>query len=237
MNDRNEIRFPASLLLLLYFTCPFAARQYLVAQETNGSIRGKIAIPPVTLPQRHHDLARYGSYGSEGPEKDSEKAFPSEVTNVVIYLDGPGLEKLPHESRKAVLDQKDATFIPHVLPITKGTTVQIVNQDRTYHNVFSLSSAKKFNIGRRPTGEEVPVTFDRTGIVQVFCDIHSHMSAFIVVLDTDVFTQPKADGTFILDGIPPGNYTLHVWHERFAAQPQTIIVKSGEPTTADVSLQ
>jgi plastocyanin len=154
-----------------------------------------------------------------------------------VYLEGSGLDRAQRDSRSAVLDQRDATFIPHVLPIVKGSTVRIVNRDKTYHNVFSLSPIKKFNIGRRPTGEEVPVTFDKTGIIQVFCDIHSHMSAFILVLNNSMFVQPSADGTFTLDDVPPGKYTIQAWHERFSAAPQSVTVTPGESVSVDFVLQ
>ncbi len=224
------------LLALCAILCPVLAER-AVGQDNSGSIRGKIEIPPVAVSQNRHNVARYGNLASDDAEMKPEQPLPPEVTNVVVYLEGRGIERIRRESRKAVLDQRNATFIPHVLPIARGTTVEIVNQDKTYHNVFSLSSVKKFNIGRRPTGEAVPVVFDKAGIVQVFCDIHSHMNAYIVVLDTDIFTQPKADGTFMLNDLPAGDYTLHVWHERFAAPPVTVSVKAGEPTTADFSMQ
>jgi len=166
-----------------------------------------------------------------------QKQRAPEVTNVVVYLEGQGLESVHRTLPPAVLDQRNATFIPHILPILKGTTVKIVNRDKTYHNVFSLSSTKKFDIGRRPTGEEVPVTFDKTGTVQVFCDIHSHMSAFIIVLENSFFIQPRADGTFSLDGVPPGKYTIRAWHERFSAAPQTVTVTAGQTSSIDFMLQ
>lgn len=207
------------------------------AQETTGTIKGHIGIPTLVLPQNRPHPMRYGSSMSPEMHEESAKEPAPEVTNVVVSLEGPGLDNLLRPKSGAVLNQKDATFIPHILPIVKGTTVHIVNRDKTYHNVFSLSPAKKFDIGRRPTGEEVPVTFDKTGIVQVFCDIHSHMSAFILVLDNPVFVQPAANGTFVLDNIPPGTYTINVWHERFAAPPQTVSVKAGATSNVDFSLQ
>ena len=79
------------------------------------------------------------------------------------------------------MDQRDQTFVPHVLAITVGTTVEFPNSDLTFHNVFSLSKTKSFDLGRYSRGKSKSVRFDRPGVVQVFCDIHSHMSAFILV--------------------------------------------------------
>lgn len=135
------------------------------------------------------------------------------------------------------MNQKNATFIPHVLPVLKGTTVEFVNEDKTYHNVFSLSSIKKFNIGRRPTGEVVPVRFDKTGVAEIFCDIHSYMSAFIVVLDNSYFAKPDARGFFKIENIPPGAYTMKVWHERLHCDDESVTVTAGGTTTVHPVLE
>jgi len=135
------------------------------------------------------------------------------------------------------MNQKNATFIPHVLPVLKGTTVDFVNEDNTYHDVFSLSSIKKFNIGRRPTGEVVPVKFDRTGVAEIFCDIHSYMAAFIVVLDNPFFAKPDSRGSFKIENIPPGTYTVKVWHERLHAPDQTVTITAGSTTTVHPVLE
>ncbi|HEY6953406.1 MAG TPA: carboxypeptidase regulatory-like domain-containing protein [Bacteroidota bacterium] len=202
-----------------------------------GTIKGKIEMPAVVAGLNRQRPLRYGSYANAEPSTPATKESTPEVTNIVVYLEGAGLDNIQRETRAAILDQRDATFIPHVLPIVKGTTVKIVNRDKTYHNVFSLSSVKKFNIGRRPTGEEVPVTFDKLGTVQVFCDIHSHMSAFIVVLPNALFTQPKPDGTYSLDDVPPGKYTIQAWHERLSTTQQTVTVGAGEIATVNFTMQ
>jgi len=229
--NRRVTNKTIALLLVSLCACDQAS-----SQETDGTIKGKIEIPAVVLPQYAQHPMEYG--GSMAPEtsKQSSKEAAPEVTNVVVYLQGAGLARIERSQRTAVLDQRNATFIPHVLPIIKGTTVRIVNRDKTYHNVFSLSPVKRFDIGRRPTGEEVPVTFDRTGIVQVFCDIHSHMTAFIVVLANPMFVQPNNDGTFTLEDVPPGTYTIQAWHEHFSAPPQSVTVTAGGTSTVDFAL-
>ena len=209
----------------------------LLAQERNGSIHGTVQIPAQVqvVPRMVHSSGyRTAAPPPAASEKTQEKP---EVTNVVVFLEGKGLERIEGAKKTPILDQRDASFIPHVLPIVRGTSVRIVNRDRTYHNVFSLSAVKKFNIGRRPTGEEVPVTFDKTGIVKVFCDIHSNMSAIILVLDNPVFVQPSDDGSFDLPDVPPGQYTIRAWHERFTAPPQQITVRPGETATTNFDFQ
>ena len=97
------------------------------------------------------------------------------------------------------------TFVPHVLPIVAGTTVDFPNNDHTYHNVFSLSKTKTFDLGRYAVGRSKSVRFDRPGIVRVFCDIHSHMSAFIIVFAHRYFALADIDGAYRLENVPPGN--------------------------------
>ena len=158
-----------------------------------------------------------------------------EIRNVVIYLKDPGFKGTLRATR-AELKQEDETFIPHVLAITKGSTVDFPNGDPFFHNVFSLSSAATFNLGRYPRGETRGQRFNKAGLVKVFCDIHSHMSASILVLDHPYFTIPSVDGAFELPGIPPGRYTLAGWHERVGERTLPIRVEAGQPTTINLTV-
>ena len=126
------------------------------------------------------------------------------------------------------MDQRNEAFVPHLLAITVGTTVDFPNSDRTYHNVFSLSRPRPFDLGRYAAGRSKSITFDRPGIVRVFCDIHSHMSAFILVFAHPFFAVTAGDGTYRIDGIPPGSYTVKVWNEVLARQSRTVTVGDGD---------
>jgi hypothetical protein len=109
--------------------------------------------------------------------------------------------------------QKDLTFVPTLLPVQLGTKVEFPNLDDTYHNIFSYSPAKRFDLGRyRPDEKPVPAqTFEVAGLVTLHCDIHEHMRALILVLDTPHFVVTEPDGRFRLTGLPTGRYTLKVW--------------------------
>ncbi|HEU4763838.1 MAG TPA: hypothetical protein VFS28_04250 [Gemmatimonadales bacterium] len=138
----------------------------------------------------------------------------------------------------AVVTAENKTFTPHVSVIPVGSTVSFPNRDGFDHNVFSLSEAAPFDLGLYERGEGKTVTFPKPGVVQVYCNIHSTMSAFVLVRDTPWFTQPSADGSFALDGVPPGDYVLHAWHERAAAEDSvtiTVTVNGAEvaPITLD----
>ncbi len=125
------------------------------------------------------------------------------------------------------MDQRNKTFVPHVLAIVAGTTVDFPNSDRTYHNVFSLSKAKSFDLGRYAVGRSKSVRFDRPGIVRVFCDIHSHMSAFILVFAHRYFAVTAEDGRYRIEGIPPGSYTVMTWNESAPLESQRVVVPDG----------
>jgi plastocyanin len=134
------------------------------------------------------------------------------------------------DNARARLDQRNQMFEPYVLAIGTGTTVDFPNNDSTYHNVFSLSKAARFDLGRYSRGKSKSVRFDRPGVVRVFCDIHSHMSAFILVFAHRYFAATDADGNYRLEGVPPGTYMVAVWNdgEERDARPVTIPPQGGQ---------
>ena len=117
--------------------------------------------------------------------------------------------------------------MPHVLAIVAGTTVDFPNNDRTYHNVFSLSKTRSFDLGRYAAGHSKSVRFDQPGIVRVFCDIHSHMSAFILVFAHRYFAVTDDDGRYHIDNVPPGNYTVIAWNEAMPQESRRVTVPEG----------
>jgi len=123
-----------------------------------------------------------------------------------------------------------------VLAITKGSTVDFPNDDPFFHNVFSLSSAAAFNLGRYPRGQSRPWKFSKAGLVKVFCDIHSHMSASILVLDHPYFTIPGVDGNYEIRSVPPGQYTIVGWHERVGERSASVRVDAGRAATIDLTV-
>ena len=132
---------------------------------------------------------------------------------VVYFESAPKGAFEDRDSGRASMDQRNETFIPHLLAISVGTSVDFPNSDRTYHNVFSLSKTKRFDLGRYAAGRSKAVRFDRPGIVRVFCDIHSHMNAFILVFNHRFYDVTDEEGRYQIDGVPPGTYTLMAWVE------------------------
>jgi plastocyanin len=128
---------------------------------------------------------------------------------------------------RASLDQKDEAFLPYVLPIAVGTIVDFPNRDRTYHNVFSLSRVKSFDLGRYARGQSKSVLFDHPGVVRVFCDIHSHMSAYILVFAHRFFAATDPEGRYHIDGVSPGSYELSVWTDGRVRETRPVRVPEG----------
>src|SRR5206468_2042109 len=128
--------------------------------------------------------------------------------------------------------QKDQAFSTRVLPVVIGTTVDFPNQDPIYHNVFSVSPVRRFDLGKYPRGHSKQVTFARPGLVPVFCDIHANMACFILVLPNHAFTQPGADGGYHLPDLPGGTYTVKAWHPDYGEIARTVRV----PESGDLSL-
>jgi plastocyanin len=169
-----------------------------------GTIGGRVDVrlewPPFQAPPNVGDL------GMPGP-----RDVPDRRRSVVYLESGPLGAFEDTERRDVSLDQKNEAFLPYVLAVQAGTTVSFPNNDRTYHNVFSLSKAKRFDLGRYPRGQSKTVRFDRPGVVRVFCDIHAHMSAFVLVFAHPFFATTDSDGRYRINGVPPGTYTVAVW--------------------------
>jgi plastocyanin len=204
--------------LLATAAVPHAGRPGEAAAATNGAIRGRVEFLREVRPtDPRPSITDLGMGDPHAGMVDQQVA--------VVYLETAprgAFEERPGPT--VVLDQRNETFVPHVLAITTGTTVQFLNSDKTYHNVFSLSRPKRFDLGRYPTGRSKSVRFDRPGIVRVFCEIHSHMSAFILVFAHRHFAVTNARGEYHIDGLPPGNYTVAVWHPVLAAKVRAVRV-------------
>lgn len=142
----------------------------------------------------------------------------------VVYLESASTKAPP--KRRAVIDQRDKVFLPHVSVVPVGTTIEFPNNDAVFHNVFAYFEAKKFDLGMYPRGATRSKTFDRPGLVALLCNIHSEMSAYIYVVDTPFYAVTDRSGRFRMEGVVPGTYTLKAWHETGATLSQTILVGS-----------
>jgi plastocyanin len=163
--------------------------------------------------------------------------------NILVYLANAPTVSPDLSGAKVVMDQRDLTFFPHVLPILVGTTVQFPNHDKVDHNVFSMSRTKQFSLGLYKPGDIKTVLFDKPGIVELRCDIHAEMAAFILVMKNPYWAMTDAEGHFEIPDpdalehsgipeikdLPPGKYFLKTWHEKLKSERVTVTVeKEGE---------
>lgn len=175
---------------------------------------------------------RTDAYAPRAVRVSSREAVP-EVTHVVVFLTGvPPQANLP--AMHAVVRQRDESFEPRVVAVTRGSTVDFPNDDPFFHNVFSLSRAASFDLGRYARGHSRSRVFPKAGLVKLFCDLHVYMSAVIFVFDHPWFAVPDATGRFLLDEVPAGRHTLKAWHERIGDAEVTVVVEPGR--TSDVEL-
>jgi plastocyanin len=206
-----------TLLLLL----SLAVSHSTVAGTIIGTVRAE---PKKEIEQQ----ASSGKYDSR-KFKFAERVNYDELRDFVVYIDQALIGKpLPPEKPVQVVTtrivQQGAVFSPRVLPVVVGTTVEWPNRDEIYHNVFSISEAKPFDLGLYKDPEVKRVTFDKPGRVDVFCSIHSAMNCIILVLENPYFASVDAKGRYTIANLPAGTYKLRAWHERLPSQFKEVVV-------------
>jgi plastocyanin len=157
--------------------------------------------------------------------KFAERVNYDALTDFIVFIDGkiPGVKPPTEHSR--VVTQKDATFKPHVLPVMAGTVVEWPNEDEIYHNVFSKSDVKPFDLQLYKKGDAGKnVLFEKPGQVDVFCSIHARMTCIVLVLDNPYFSPSNEKNRYTIKNVPPGKYKLTAWHERLPSLTQEITV-------------
>jgi len=193
--------------------------------------------------------------GKEGSEQDvasgkyesrkfkfAERINYADLHDFVVYIDQtPDQKPKPPAQPVQVIttkrvSQKGAIFSPHVLPVVVGTTVEWPNNDEIFHNVFSISDAKQFDLGLYQKPEVKSVLFDKPGRVDVFCSIHTSMNCIVLVLETPHFAATDEKGRYSIANVPPGTYRLKAWHERLPSQIKEITVPESGDVKGDFTL-
>jgi len=146
----------------------------------------------------------------------------------VVYVDAIAGKTFPAPKEHPVVDQKGLLFVPHIIAVQQGTTVEFLNSDNVQHNVFwsSVAGDKKagHNLGTWPKGEKRPFTFDKPGVVPLFCNVHPEMEGYIIVSPTPYFAQTDDSGNYKIKDVPDGSYTVTVWHEGAKNQSKPVTV-------------
>lgn len=156
----------------------------------------------------------------------------SNLQNVIVYVEGV-LGRFSPPREQPEMNHIDLRFVPDNLAILKGTTVSFPNADTVFHSAFSISKSNPFELGIYGPGKEKTWTFQDPGLVEIFCHIHSHMFAYLLVLDNPFFAMTSADGSFTIRNVPDGAYTLKAWVSPSSAQAQPITIKGDETHKAN----
>jgi plastocyanin len=225
-------------VLLILITPPMMS-----SIDEYGTIRGQITVAHDTrdeLMGRTRITGRYLSRTERSPES-AAPIIPERYSlpeKVIIYLEPD--ESIRRSitsisSRRVILDQRNLMFYPHVLAIQRGTTVVFPNNDDVYHNVFSYSQPRQFDLGRYPRGQFRVVQFNTPGVVRIYCDIHAHMNAVILVLDNPYFTSPDESGNYSIPEVPAGRYTVHFWYGRNLVESRNVEITPGSVSIINFS--
>lgn len=198
----------------------WAAEPALFAADGHAVIEGTVTLPPAKVNPAM--AARYQGKATKAGQPDPPAA--------VVYLEGNFSSTAPGTGAlTAELGQKNLQFSPALLPVQTGTAVRFPNYDDEYHNVLSFSKAKSLDLGRYLKSEKQPnIVFDKPGVVDLHCEIHAHMRATILVLDTPYFAKTAADGKFRLEKLPAGQYTLKAWVNAKTQWSKPVQLKSNE---------
>jgi plastocyanin len=164
-------------------------------------------------------------------EKDGRPA--KDVSDAVVWVEGP---KARAREAQATVVMKGKAFLPRVTVIGAGGTVEFPNQDGIFHNVFSVSGQNAFDLQLYKKPKSASKTFEHPGVVRVYCNIHPQMSAFVLVRDNPYWARVGPDGSFQIEGVPAGSWTLKAWHERSGESAQPIEVRETGLASATLSL-
>lgn len=196
-----------------------------VTASAQATIEGRVALPKThfapVMTERYEIVSKAGVLATNPPR-------------AVVYLEGSFPKPASLSERQVA--QKDYAFAPPLLAIEVGTKVTFPNLDDTYHNIFSYSPTKRFDLGRYPPGENPPPfqIFDKPGLVTLRCDIHEHMRGLILVLDTPYFALTEADGKYRLTKLPAGHFVVKAWIDSRTTRAQPVDLKSGAVAHVDL---
>lgn len=218
----GRLRF-AALAAVVFLCCPLGAVQ--VAAQNGGVIEGDVTL---RLKPPRRSAGRYPGGATQ--------ARAVQPVLAVVYLEG-SLGVGSGTGAAPSLAQRDTAFSPAAVAVQVGSAVRFPNEDPFFHNVFSYSSTKRFDLGRYPKGESKDVVFDEPGIVDVYCEVHEFMRAVIVVTENPHHAVVGEDGTFRLEGVPPGSYTLVATHPDVDPVRVEVQVSNGGTARVEVELK
>lgn len=215
--------------LIILAVCAFILSDLEFGYAQDARIYGRIFMPAVKKKNKTSRGRIYRNRLSSASSSSKNKTDDhSSFQDVIIAAYPLSFKAVVKPLDKVRVVQRNAQFIPNVLPVTPGTKVEFINLDRFFHNVFSISPGARFNIGRRPTNTVVERTISNHGDVSLFCDIHSQMSGTIISLNTPYFTTANNNGVFLIDNLPAGKYRIEVIHPGFAKVEKEVTISKDQ---------
>lgn len=225
-------RFAAGLGVLMLACAPLVSAA--------ASIRGKVVVDSAgPAPKKVEVTIDQYVCGNEKDPGDLLISPQKELRNAVVWIDNPPAAAVPASppADKVEIDQNGCAFIPRVVVVPAGGTVDFLNSDRLLHNIHATPQLNASFNRTQPKSRTIPVTFTKPEIVKVSCDLHSWMTAWVVVAENPWYAVTGADGSFAFDNLPPGQYKLSVWHERLGTVPATVTVAEQQPGRVTVQMK
>jgi plastocyanin len=213
--------------------CTIASLVFLALNAVAGDVTGH-ALVTKRLTKKALSPIVYNLRGTAAPAGPRDAEPVNEFGRMVIILEGG--KPAPKPPVNAVLNQQGSHFDPELIVVPTGSTVQFPNLDPIFHNVFSLSKVRKFDLGYYPEGQSRAVKFNDAGVVQVYCHIHAAMYAAIVVTDSPWYVKPESDGSFSFSNVPPGRYRLNVWHKIAGYRKVDVVVPESGSVEVNISV-
>ncbi|HKW79702.1 MAG TPA: carboxypeptidase regulatory-like domain-containing protein [Casimicrobiaceae bacterium] len=203
-----------------------------------GSIRGTVSVTgPMPAQKKVEVTIDQYVCGSEKDAGDLIVSSKKELKNAVVWLDNPPPGAAPDSQAKVAMDQNGCVFLPRVVVVPAGGTVDFLNSDRLLHNIHATPKLNVSFNRTQPKDRTIPVVFAKPEIVRINCDLHSWMIGWVVVAAHPYYAITGPDGQFAFDKLPPGNYTLHVWHERLGTTQASVTVRDQAPARIAIEMK
>jgi plastocyanin len=216
----------AKYFQIRYLFCPVALLQLITAKSVELAMRHVLSVPILLLAASVAG-ASFRASAAESAIRGFVRIDARRQPNVVVWVDAGsrGAER----AARPVLDQRNLDFAPHVLAVQVGTAVDFPNHDRVFHNVFSFHDGKRFDLGVYPTNTSKQVTFDKPGLSRLFCNIHPHMAAYVMAVDSPYYAVSDDKGEFVIPGLGAGTFTYHTWRPGAAIATATATISPERP--------
>jgi plastocyanin len=206
-----------------------------------GTIKGKVVFAgPMPAPKKVDVTIDQYVCGNAKESEELSISPQRELRNAVVWIENPPANAVvpaPASPQKVEMDQNKCVFIPHVVIVPAGGTVDFLNSDRLLHNIHTTPKVNPPINRTQPKDRTIPFTFEKAEIVRINCDLHSWMQAWVVVAAHPFYALTGADGQFAFDNLPPGQYKLQVWQERLGTVPASVTLGDKQPAQVTIEMR